>query len=254
MKITIAIPAYNEEKIIGQKIDQLFKFCQEQLSRPSFSSKNLGGYQWLIVVAINGSKDKTLEIVQEKSKIYSNLEYVNLDTPGKGGAIRKAWQTYTGDINIFMDADLSTELKSIHKLIKAIEQENYQIVIGSRYQKQSHLERSVIRSLFSHTYNLILKIFFNLKITDASCGFKAVSKKVIEKIVPKIKNNDLFFDTELLILARQSNLSIKEIPVTWRDEKQRKTKIKIFKTSFAYFKEIIKLKARLLKRRAKISI
>ncbi len=237
MKITIAVPAYNEEKIIGQKIDQLFKFCQEQLSN----------YQWLIVVAINGSKDKTLEIVHKKSKIYSNLEHVNLDTPGKGRAIRKAWQTYPGDINIFMDADLSTKLKSTHELIKAIKEEGYQIVIGSRYQKQSHLKRSVIRSLFSHAYNLILKIFFNLRLTDASCGFKAVSQEVIKKIVPKIKNNDLFFDTELLILARQSNFSIKEIPVTWKDENQRKTKIKIFKTSFDYFKEIIKIKMRLRK-------
>jgi len=237
MKITIAVPAYNEEKIIGQKIDQLFKFCQEQLSNK----------QWLIVVAINGSKDRTLEIVQKKTKIYSNLEYINLDALGKGMAIRKAWQTYTGDINIFMDADLSTELKSTHELIKAIEQENYQIVIGSRNQKQSQLERSVIRSFLSHTYNLILKIFFNLKITDASCGFKAVSQKVIKDIIPKIRNNDLFFDTELLILARQSNLSIKEIPVIWKDEKKRKTKVKIFKTSFNYFKEIIKMKVRLNK-------
>jgi len=237
MKITIAVPAYNEEKIIGQKLDQLFEFCQKQLSN----------YQWLIVIAINGSKDKTLKIVQGKKKIYSNLEYINLNTPGKGGAIRKAWQTYPGDINIFMDADLSTELKSTHELIKAIKEENYQLVIGSRYQKQSQLERSIIRSLFSHIYNLILKIFFNLKITDASCGFKAVSQKVIKDIVPNIRNNDLFFDTELLILARQSNLSIKEIPVAWKDENQRKTKIKIFKTSFDYFKEIIKIKVRLKK-------
>lgn len=237
MKITIAVPAYNEEKIIGQKIDQLFRFCQQQLLN----------HQWLIVIAINGSKDKTLEIVRKKIKTLSNLEYVNLYSPGKGGAIRKAWEAYPGDINIFMDADLSTELKSTHELIKAIKEDGYQIVIGSRYQKQSHLERSIIRSLFSHTYNLILKIFFNLKITDASCGFKAVSREVIEKIVPKIKNNDLFFDTELLILARQFNFSIKEIPVTWKDENQRKTKIKIFKTSFDYFKEIIKIKVRLKK-------
>jgi len=236
-KILLVLPAYNEEKIIGQKLDQLFEFCQKELSN----------YQWLIVVAINGSKDKTLKIVQEKKKIYSNLEYIHLDTPGKGGAIGKAWQSYTGDINIFMDADLSTEIKSIHELIEAIKEEGYQIVIGSRYQKESHLERSVVRSLFSHIYNIILKIFFNLKITDASCGFKAVSQEVIKKIVPKIKNNDLFFDTELLILARQSNFSIKEIPVTWQEEDQRKTKIKIFKTSFNYFKEIIKIKVRLKK-------
>ena len=237
MKIIITLPAYNEEKIISQKIDQLFEFCQKQLSN----------YQWLVVVAINGSKDATLEIVKQKTKTYPNLKYVYLKSPGKGGAIRKAWQTYTGDINIFMDADLSTELKFIHELIKAVEQENYQVVIGSRYQKQSQLERSALRSVFSYIYNLILKLFFNLKISDASCGFKAVSQKVIKQIVPKIKNNDLFFDTELLILAHQADLSIKEIPVAWRDEIQRKTKIKIFKTSFDYLKEIIKLKLRLIK-------
>lgn len=241
MKIIITIPAYNEEKIIGQKIDQLFKFCQKELSN----------YQWLVIVAINGSKDKTLNIVQEKTKIYSNLKYINLNAPGKGGAIRKAWQTCLGDINIFMDADLSTELKFTHELIKAIEKDNYQIAIGSRYQKQSNLKRPFIRTLFSRTYNLILKIFFNLKITDASCGFKAVSQEVIKKIVPKIKNNDLFFDTELLILAHQNKLSIKEIPVTWKEEKERKTKIKILKTSFNYFKEIVKIKARFIKARLK---
>ena len=241
MKITIAIPAYNEEKIIGQKIDQLFKFCQEQLSN----------YQWLIIVAINGSKDKTLKIIQEKTKIYPKLGYINLDAPGKGGAIRKAWQTYPGDINIFMDADLSTELKFTHELIKSIEKDNYQIAIGSRYQKQSDLKRPFIRTLFSRTYNLILKIFFNLKITDASCGFKAVSQEVLKKIIPKIKNNDLFFDTELLILAHQNKFSIKEIPVVWKEEEQRKTKIKILKTSFNYFKEIIKIKARFIRTRLK---
>ena len=241
MKITIAIPAYNEEKIIGQKIDQLFKFCQEQLSN----------HQWLIIVAINGSKDKTLEIIQEKTKIYPNLGHINLDAPGKGGAIRKTWQTYPGDINIFMDADLSTELKFTHELIKSIEKDNYQIAIGSRYQKQSDLKRPFIRTLFSRTYNLILKIFFNLKITDASCGFKAVSQEVLKKIIPKIKNNDLFFDTELLILAHQNKFSIKEIPVVWKEEEQRKTKIKILKTSFNYFKEIIKIKARFIRTRLK---
>ena len=235
MTINIILPTYNEEKIIGQRLDQLFKFCK----------KNLGRCQWLIVVADNGSFDKTLEIIQEKKKMYSNLEYIHLKSPGKGAAIKAAWQKHTADINIFMDADLSTDLNFIPLLIKGITQKNYQMVIGSRYQKQSQLKRSFIRSLFSHAYNLTLKLFFHVKITDASCGFKAVSRSVVEKIVPKTKNNGLFFDTELLILAHYYKLLIKEIPVNWREEKTRKTKIKIMRTSFTYLKEVIKLKWRL---------
>ncbi len=235
MTINITLPTYNEEKIISQKLDQLFNFCQKELL----------GYQWLIIVADNGSFDKTLKIVQQRKKKYPNLKYFHLNYPSKGAAIKKAWQKHSADINIFMDADLSTELKFIPLLIKAISEKNYQVAIGSRHHKQSQLKWSFFRIFCSRAYNLTLKLFFNLKLTDTHCGFKAVSQSVVEKIIPKIKSNDLFFDTELLILACHYHLPIKEIPVNWREEKDRKTKIKIIKTSLTYLREVIKLKWRL---------
>jgi len=235
-KIVITIPTYNEEKIIDQKIDQLFNFCKN----------NLKQYKWKIIVADNGSKDKTIKIVKDKKQKYSNLEYFHLSQPGKGLAIKKAWQDYLSDINIFMDADLATELKFTLPLIEGIIKEKYDLVIGSRYNKQSQCKRSLMRSICSKFYNLILKIFFNIKLTDTHCGFKALSMSAVQKIIPKIKNNGLFFDTELLVLARHYNLRIKEIPVNWKEEKGRKTKIKIIRTALKYLKEIIKLKYRLL--------
>ncbi len=233
MDILLVLPTYNEEKIIGQNIDRVFNFCQ----------KNLTAYQWMVVIADNGSFDKTLEIVQQKKQIHPNLKYFHLTRPGKGKAIKKAWQDYTARINIFMDADLSTELKFIPPLIKAIGQKNYGIAIGSRYQEESQLKRPAWRSLLSRSYNLILKLFFHLNLTDAQCGFKAVSQKVVRKVIPKIKNNQLFFDTELLVLGHYANFLIKEIPVNWQ-ERKGKSKIKIIPTAFNYLKEIIKLKLR----------
>ncbi len=234
--VLIVIPTYNEERIIKQNIDQLFDFCENNLQK----------YKWRIIVADNGSTDRTIKIVKEQKQKYSNLEYFHLSQLGKGLAIKKAWQDYIADVNIFMDADLATELKFTPTLIKGIAEEKYDLIIGSRYHKQSKCKRPLMRSVCSKSYNFILKMLFNIKLTDTHCGFKALSKPAVQKIIPKIKNNGLFFDTELLILARHYNLNIKEIPVNWTEEKGRKTKVKILRTALDYLKEIVKLKYRLL--------
>jgi len=238
--VNITIPTYNEEKIIGQKIDQLFDYAK----------KNLSTYQWLVIVADNGSTDHTMDIIKEKSKQYQNLKYFHLNKPGKGRAVLTSWQNNLCDINIFMDADLSTDLKSLPDLINPIESKECDLVSGSRLHKKSQTQRSFFRSLVSRSYNLIIKILFNLGITDTSCGFKSVSQKIVKNIVPKIKNKSLFFDTELLILAHFFKYSQKEISIVWQEEKQRKTKIKIIDTSFNYLKELIKIKLRLIRNRA----
>jgi len=236
MNISIAVPTFNEEKIIEQRINQLFDFCENNLKK----------YKWRIIVADNGSTDRTIKIIRKQKQKYSKLEYFHLKKLGKGLAIKKAWQDYLADVNIFMDADLATELKFTIPLINGITEEKYDLTIGSRYHKQSKCKRSLIRSMCSKFYNFILKIFFNIKLTDTHCGFKALSKSAVQRIIPKIKNNGLFFDTELLVLARYYNLKIKEMPVNWEDKNERKTKIKIIKTGLKYLKEIIKLKYRLL--------
>ena len=238
MTICIVLPTYNEEKIIEQNIDKIFNYCKQSLNQ----------YDWKIIIADNGSKDKTIELVKNKKNKYPELEYFHLKTPGKGNAIKKAWQNYISDINIFMDADLATDLKHVQELIMLIEKHNYDLVVGSRYSKQSKLNRSFIRSVISLFYNLLIRIFFNIKISDTHCGFKAGSKNLVKKIVPKIQNNGLFFDTELIILSNYCKMLIKQIPVNWEEEKDRKTKIKIIKTGLNYLKQLIKLKSRLKKR------
>lgn len=238
MTISIVVPTYNEKNIISQTIDQLYNYCK----------KNLSQYQWNIVIADNGSTDKTIKIIKHKKNKYSQLEYFHINTPGKGGAIKLGWQTFPADINIFIDADLPVKLTFIPELINTIAKQKYDICIGSRHLKQSGLQWSFIRTTISRVYNLITRLFFKTPFSDMHCGFKAVSYNIVKRILPKIKNAGLFFDTELIVLSNTAGYKIKEIPVVWKEQSGRKTKVKIIKTAVTYLKELIKLKWRLIRR------
>lgn len=233
MKLLIVIPTYNEEKIIEKNILELFNFCQ----------KNLKNLQWKIIIADNGSNDKTIEKTLELSKKYKGINFLNLKQKGKGRAVIEAWKKEIADIYCFMDADLATSLQVINLAVKFIETND--IVIGSRYIKGSTLQRPLIRICFSRFLNIFLNIFLKTKLTDTPCGFKFVNQKIVKDLLPKIKNCFWFFDTELLVLAEKEGYKIKEIPIEWREKGERKTKVNLLKTSFNYLKEIIKLKIRL---------
>ena len=237
MKVLITIPVYNEEKIIKNNLLQLISFLKE----------NLAEHNYKIIVADNKSVDQTAEIVKELALQIGQLDYLYLDQIGKGLAIRKSWQKFSDEfeIFIFMDADLATDLKALPDLIKAIESGN-DLAVGSRYLKESEVKRSFARRLFSFGYRLFLKIFLQTKIKDMPCGFKAVSQKVVKEILPKVKNNTWFFDTELLYLAEKAGYKIKEIPVKWAEPRQEKdkSKVNLAKVSWLYLKELWRLKFR----------
>ena len=119
-----------------------------------------------------------------------------------------------------MDLDLSTDLNHLNKLLKALEN-GFDIAVGSRLAKGSVVEgRSWLRELTSRTLNFFfIQIFFQTHFTDAQCGFKAVNRKVVDNLLPYIKDNDWFFDGELLIVAEKSGYKIYEEPVHWTDNR-----------------------------------
>lgn len=236
MKVLIVLPAYNEEKIVRQNLQQLAGFCQHQLTD-----------DWQIVVADNKSTDKTKEITQELAVENSKITYYYLPQRGKGLAVVSAWQSFPADFYCFMDIDLATDIKALPELIKGLKQENYDLVIGSRRHSQSVVKRSFIKKVISRGYGLIVRLLLNSKLRDHPCGFKAVNQKVIKELLPQVKNDQWFFDTELLILAERSNFRIKEVPVQWAEHKVagRKSQVKVISLIFNYLKEVWQLKQRL---------
>jgi len=235
MKILIAIPVYNEEKILKTNILKIVDFCKNNLK-----------IDWQIVIADNKSNDQTGIIAKNLAGSIAQVEYLFVGIKGKGAAIRQAWKSYHADIYCFMDADLATDLLALPNLIDEIALGN-DLVIGSRFHPQSSYKRSLARKFFSLGYRIVLKIILNLGIKDAPCGFKAISSKVKQEILPLVKDDKWFFDSELLILSKAKGFSIKEIPVTWADPREGndKSKVKTLALSWSYFKKVLELKKRI---------
>lgn len=235
MKLVITIPAYNEELILGKSIVKLFSFCRDNLK--------LG---WQIVIADNNSNDGTAVIAKKLAAEFPGVSYLFVGKKGKGIAIKTAWQENPADIYCFMDADLATDLSALPFLIKAIVAGG-DVALGNRFDPQSKVKRSLIRKLVSQSYRLILKIFLGLKINDAPCGFKAINRPVAAELLGQTKNEEWFFDSELVILAEKKGYKIKEIPVIWQDPREGidKSRVKTLALSWAYFKRVIELKRRL---------
>ncbi|MFA6215730.1 MAG: glycosyltransferase [Patescibacteria group bacterium] len=235
MKIVIAIPAYNEEKILEKNVLKIFEFCKN----------NLAG-DWQIVIADNKSIDQTSAIGKNLASRHPEIKYLFVGVKGKGAAIKAAWQDFSADVYCFMDADLATDLAALPLLFSGIG-EGSDIVIGSRFHSGSQVERSLVRRVFSLGYHLALKILLQTKIKDMPCGFKAINSKIKESLLPLVLDNEWFFDSELVILAEKKGYKIKEIPVVWHDPREGfdKSRVKPVSLALAYFKKILILKKRL---------
>lgn len=206
--LEITIPVYNEEKELEENILKLYHFCK----------KNMGRYDWRITIADNASSDNTPIIASNISKKYKEVSLFRLEEKGRGRAVKRAWSNSESDFCAYMDLDLSTDLIHLPKLIGVLEQ-GYDISIGSRLARGAKVVgRTALREFTSRTLNFFfIKLWFRTHFTDAQCGFKAATKKVVENLIPYVKDNDWFFDGEFLILGEKSGYKIYEEPVHWID-------------------------------------
>ena len=206
--VDIVIPVYNEEKEIEKNILRLFDFCEKYLNK----------YSWHITIADNASTDNTPVIASKLAKRHSPILLFRLEQKGRGRAVKRVWGEAKTDYCVYMDLDLSTDLIHLPNLIDALEK-GYDLAVGSRLAKGAKVEgRTWLRELTSRTLNFFfIQLFFHTHFTDAQCGFKAVTRNVIDSLIPHVKDNDWFFDGELLILAEKSGYKIFEEPVHWVD-------------------------------------
>ena len=189
IKIDIVIPVYNEEQILEKNIGKLIASLKVNLSYKNYK----------VIIADNGSIDNTFAISQKLEKRHSEVTCFYLNQKGRGNALKKAWLESEADVVSYMDADLSADLEAIPKLVNSIIIDGYDIAVGSRLLPTSRAKRSLPRKILSHTYNILIKNIFGLKqFPDAQCGFKALNRKVMKNVLPKIKNRKLPVTNNLL--------------------------------------------------------
>ncbi len=216
MLVNVTIPVYNEEKILPTSITSLHTFLAQHCR-----------FDWEIVVANNASIDNTLEVAKQLGRDLSNVRVLHLNQKGRGRALRKAWLESRADILSYMDVDLSSNLFTFPPLIEALLSDGFDIGIGSRLLKASTTKRSLKREIISRIYNLMVKSFFLTKFSDAQCGFKAITRKAADELLPKIEDNGWFFDTELLVIGEKLGYRIFDLPVSWVEDLDSRVNIAI---------------------------
>jgi glycosyltransferase involved in cell wall biosynthesis len=238
MRLNVTIPVLNEEIMLPNTIRAV-----NARMRSDFPDGD-----WVIVVADNGSTDATPRLTKALLPEFPNLRYVRLEQGGKGYGVRCGWEAYPADVNVFMDADLATDLDALKPLVAAVEHHGG-VALGSRYHPASEVQRSPFRLLVSHGYRLVFRLWLDLRVRDAACGFKAISGEVLKKVVPLVEDNRWFFDTELLVRAQQAGYQLTELPVRWSEEAPggRRSRVNIFTVARQYLAACEQLRRELKK-------
>ena len=233
--IDIVVPALNEEKILQKSITTLDEYMAKHLP-----------YRYQITIADNGSQDKTLEIAKNLAEKHQSVRVVSLAECGRGRALKQVWQNSPADILTYMDVDLSTSLDDFLPMIQPLVAGEAGVAIGSRLANGAKTTRGLKREFISRCYNNIIKWTSRTKFSDAQCGFKAIRRDVAAKFLPKIKDNEWFFDTELLIKTERAGMPIHEQPVTWIEDTD--SRVKIVKTAVDDLKGLYRVNKELDKR------
>ena len=237
----VVVPVLNEEKDLPPNIGKLHDFL----------SSRMNDYDWRIIVVDNGSTDSTPEVVSRLSEKYPRVEYLRLEQRGRGLALHHAWTQSKADIVSYMDVDLSTDLGALPALVNAIHNEGYDIAIASRLRKGAVvIDRPLKREIISRAYSVLFRSMFFTSFHDAQCGFKAVSRRVAQEVLPLVQDLGWFFDSELLILSDKNGYRIKEIPVKWTDDPD--SRVKIVGTAWGDFKGLLRLRFGGLKKASKL--
>ncbi len=230
--LDIVLPVLNEFEDLPKNIRILHKFLTD----------NMHDFNWRIVIADNGSSKEAETQSKELSRKYSQVIAISVHPKGRGRALKYAWTHSRADILSYMDVDLSSQLEFFPQLIKSISTEGYDIAIGSRNSLGSKvIGRKLVREVSSKGYALLIRLtFLHTHIPDAQCGFKAINREVADKVVPFIKDDAWFFDSELLICAEKRGYKIRALPIEWHDDPG--STVKVFKTAWEDIKGLLRIR------------
>jgi len=168
------------------------------------------------------------QIVSELQSRFSNIIYLHHDQRlGRGRALREAWNKVEGDVYLYLDVDMATDLEKFDAFRKLVQlPERYDMVTGSRYVQESVTNRPMLRRLTSIAYNTLVRIIFRTGVHDHQCGFKSFSKSLVKMLSREAKSDSWFWDTEVIVLAKKLGFSITEIPIYWTEQKGKSTPLR----------------------------
>lgn len=207
-KLSVVIPAYNEEHRIGQTLVAVSEYLKKQ------------SYEYEILVVNDGSKDNTAQAVEKLASSIPKLKLINNpQNHGKGWVTKQGMLAATGDLRLFMDADNSTTVDEIEPMRPYLEH-GFDVVIGSIEVSGAKINEHAqwYRRAFGHWSKYLIRIVAGLwEIHDTQRGFKLFTAKAAEEIFSRVTIDRFGFDIEVLAVAKYKGFKIKEVPVIWNN-------------------------------------
>src|SRR4051794_10252429 len=206
-RVHIVVPVFNEERALPFSVRRLHAFLTAELP-----------FTWRIVIADNASTDGTATVARRLAEELPGVEVRHLPAKGRGRALRAAWSASPAEVLCYMDVDLSTDLRALLPLVAPLLSGHSDLAIGTRLARGARVQRGPKRELISRAYNALLHAALGARFSDAQCGFKAVRSEVARALLPAVRDDGWFFDTELLVVAQRRGLRVHEVPVDWVDD------------------------------------
>ncbi len=229
MKLSIIVPFYNESSRLPGSIGQILQYLENQT------------HDWELILVDDGSQDNSKEYLSEFLKDTRIKLLIHEKNSGKGFAVRTGVLSSYGDIILFSDADLSTPINELEKLLDAINS-GYKIAIGSRDISGSHITKKqpLLRRLLGKSARVMIRGVLQMPYLDTQCGFKMFESSVAKKYFESMKTKRWSFDYEILYRAKKDGIIAKEVPVYWHDD--TKSKINILNDYINCFIDLIKIR------------
>ncbi|MBS3089911.1 glycosyltransferase [Candidatus Pacearchaeota archaeon] len=213
MKLSIIVPAHNEERRI-QKTLELYTEFFDKLEKNN-------KIQYILLIVLNATKDNTLGIVKKFAGKNKHIIYLDLKSGGKGYAVIEGFKyslnNLKSDLIGFVDADSATSPEAFYDLVKRIN--GFDGVIASRYIPGALMEpRPTLQRYFvSRMYNLLIRTLFFIPYRDTQCGAKLFKSKALQDVLPSFTMSHWAFDVDMLFHLRKKGYDIAEVPTIWSD-------------------------------------
>jgi dolichyl-phosphate beta-glucosyltransferase len=204
--ISVIIPAYNEEHRLPLSLERIHRY----LSKLAF--------QFEIVIVDDCSRDRTVEIAERFCRAkHVGTVLRNSENRGKGFSVKRGVLEARGEYILFSDADLSTPIEELEKLLQLLTEEICDIAIASRALRDSDIRvfQPWYRWGMGNAFNTLVQMLAVKGFKDTQCGFKCFKRDAAMRIFPQQQLTGFAFDVEILYIAQKAGYVIKEVPVSW---------------------------------------
>ena len=212
--LNVTLPVRNGAALLAANAPRVSAFLEQHWP---------GEYE--LVIAENGSTDATGAVAERLAAELPATRVVRVAQAGRGGALRAVWGASAATVLSYMDVDLATDLAALPGLVRAVAEEGFALAVGSRLANPETTRRGWRREVLSRGHNGLARALVGLPVSDAQCGFKAIHRGAARALLPRVRDERWFFDTELLALAAREGFRIREIPVTWTEARTSQVRI-----------------------------